>query len=62
MANIVRRPIGPNDAGIPEDTIVDVIIPLTFPPGITLRDLKTGEVYDHEGKKLPKPEVNREVE
>jgi hypothetical protein len=61
MANIVRRAIGPNDAGIPEDTIVDIVIPLTFPPGTILHDPKTGDRYDHEGRKLPKPEVNREV-
>jgi hypothetical protein len=61
MANIVRRAIGPNDAGIPEDEVRDIIIPLTHPPGVILYDPKTGDRYDHEGRKLPKPEVNREV-
>lgn len=30
----------------------DIIIPLTLPPGTVLCDPKTGDRYDHEGKKL----------
>lgn len=59
MANIVRRAIGPSDAGIPEDTVVDVVIPLVHPPGLVLRDLKTGDTYDHTGRKLPKRDQRR---
>ena len=52
MANIVRRPIGPNDWGIPEDEIMDIIIPMVLPPGTVLIDPKTGDTFDHEGKKI----------
>lgn len=59
MANIVRRPVGPNDAGIPEDEVRDVIIPMVLPPGTVLIDPRTGDTFDNEGRKLPKTEVKQ---
>jgi hypothetical protein len=52
MANVVRRAIGPNDAGIPEDEVVDIILPLYVPKGIVLRCRQTGDFFGIDGSKL----------
>ena len=52
MPNIVRRAIGPNDAGIPEDQVMDIIIPLRLPAGTVLRCCQTGDSFDSDGRKL----------
>ena len=52
MANIVRRAVGPNDAGIPEHEIRDVIIPLRLPEGTVFHCHRTGELFDRDGRKL----------
>ena len=50
----VVRPIGPNDAGIPEGQLCEIVIPLRLPEGTILHDPKTGDRFDSDGKKLEK--------
>jgi hypothetical protein len=49
--NIVRRPIGRNDAGLPEDRVCDIVVPLILKPGAVLRCDRTGDMFDNVGKK-----------
>jgi len=50
--NTERRPIGPNDFGLPEDTVVTITLPFVFPPGSLFRNSRTGDVFDSGGMEL----------
>jgi hypothetical protein len=46
---IVRRPIGRNDFGEPEDTVMDVAIPIPLRASKKPRVCVTGETIDSDG-------------
>ena len=43
---------GPNDEGLPEDMLVEAIIPIGVPDGTILHDQKTGERFGKDGRSL----------
>jgi hypothetical protein len=51
MVQTVIRPIGPNTAGIPEDRICEIIIPLREPEKTTHFDPKTDEYPGSDDRK-----------
>lgn len=61
--HILRRPVGPNDFGAPEDQLMDITIPLRVPEGMVavFRDNQTGELFDSDGTTLepPRPDISQ---
>lgn len=49
-ATIEVRPVGPSDAGIPEDTVMPVVVPLHLPAGKIFHDDRTGARFDSDGR------------
>lgn len=57
----VVRPIGRNDAGIPEDQVCEIVIPFLVPDGTIFHDPKTDEYFGSDGKKLELSPKNGEA-
>jgi hypothetical protein len=49
----ITRPVGKNDFGVPEDTVMTLIVPLRLPAGTVLHDHRTGARFDSDGKLIP---------
>ena len=52
MPYYVRQSIGPNNLSMPEDEVIDLIIPLTSPQLNEFHLTETGERIDKDGRKL----------